>query len=81
MAEPSFSACIETVDVALKSYFLSPVSEPQLTTPGDVHEAIRGFKVSNALGPNGVPNRALKHLHKRAVSLLARIFNEVLRTH
>jgi hypothetical protein len=32
-------------------------------------------------GPNGVPNKALKHLSKRAVSLLVHIFNMVLRTH
>jgi len=34
------------VDVALRSYFLSPGSEPQLTTPNEVHEAIRGLNVS-----------------------------------
>jgi len=69
------------VDVAMRSYFLSPASEPHLTTPDEVHEAIRGPKVSKALGPNGIPNRALKQLPKRAVSLLAHIFNAVLRTH
>ena len=37
--------------------------------------------VSRAPGPNGIPNRTLKHLPKRAASLLAHIFNEVLRTH
>ena len=67
--------------MALRSYFLSPDSEPQLATPDEVHEAIRGLKVSKAPGPNGIPKRALKHLPKRVVSLLARIFNAVLRTH
>jgi len=79
--DPSVPAVIETVDVALGSYFLSPVGEPQLTTHDEVHEAIRGLKVSKAPGPNGLSNRALKHLLKRAVSLHARIFNAVLRTH
>jgi len=74
-------AVIQTVDVALKSYFLSPTSEPQLTNPNEVHAAIRCLKVSKAPGPNGIPNRALKRLPKRAVSLLARIFNAVLRNH
>jgi hypothetical protein len=74
-------AVIETVDVALRSYFLSPASQPQLTTPDEVHEAIRGLKVSKAPGPNVITNRALKHLPKRAVSLFARIINAVLRTH
>ena len=64
---PSVPAVIETVDVALESYFLSPASEPHLTTPDKVHEAIRVLKISKAPGPNVLPNRALKHLPKRAV--------------
>jgi len=71
VTDPSVPAVIETVDVALRSYLLSPASEPQLTTPDEIHEAIRGLKFSKAPGPNGIPNRALKYLSKRAVSLLA----------
>jgi len=71
VTDPSVPAVIEKVGVALRSYFLSPASEPQLTTPDEIHEAIRGLKVSKAPGPNGITNRALKHLPKRAVSLLA----------
>jgi len=67
VADPSVQAVIETVEVALGSYFLSPAGEPQLTTPDEVHEAIRGLKVSKAPGPNCLPHRALKHLPKRAV--------------
>jgi hypothetical protein len=44
-------------------------------------EAIRGLKVGKAPGPNGIPNRAMKHLPMRAVLLLVQIFNAVLRTH
>jgi len=69
------------VDAALRSYFLTPASDPELTNPDEVHEAIRGLKVSKAPGPNGIPNRALKHLPQRAVSLLIQIFNAVLLTH
>jgi len=79
--DPSVPAVMEMVDVALSSYSLSPASEHHSTTPDEVHEAIRCLKVSEAPGPNGIPNRTLKHLPKRAVSLLARIFNAVLRTH
>jgi len=68
-------------DMALRSYFLTPVSEPKLTNPDEVHEAIRGLKVGKAPGPNGIPNRALEHLSQRAVSLLAQIFNAILLTH
>jgi hypothetical protein len=79
--DPSIPAVIKTVDVALGSYFISPASEPQLTTPDEVHEGIRGLTFNKAPGPNGVPNRALKHLPKRTVSILARIINAVIRTH
>ena len=50
------------VDIVLRSYFLIPASEPKLTNPDKVHEAISGLKVGRAPGPNGIPNRALKHL-------------------
>jgi len=79
--DPSVPAVIEMADVAPRSYFLSPPSETQLTAPDEVHAAIRGLKVSKATGPNGIPNRALKHLPKRAVSFLTHVFNAVLRTH
>jgi hypothetical protein len=78
---PSVPAVIEVVDVALRSYFMSPASEPKLTNPDEVQAAIRGLKVGKAPGPNGIPNGALKHLPKRAVSLLVQIFKAVLRTH
>jgi hypothetical protein len=55
------------VAVALRSYFIIPASEPKLTNPNKVQEAIRGLKVDKAPGPNGIPNRTLKHLSKRAV--------------
>jgi hypothetical protein len=69
------------VDVALRSYLLTPASEPNLINPVEIHEAIRGLKVSKAPGPNGLPNRTLKHLPQRAVSLLVQIFNAILLTH
>ena len=40
-----------------------------------------GLKVGKAPGPNGIPNRALKHLPQRAVSLLIQIFNAIPLTH
>jgi len=60
---------------------MTPASEAKLTNPEEVQEAIRGLKVSKAPGPNGIPNRALKHLPQRAVSLLVLIFNAILVTH
>ena len=81
VADPSVSAVIEMVDVALRSYFLTPASKPKLTNPYEVREVIRGLKFGKAPGPNGIPNRALKHLSQQAVSLLVQIFNAILLTH
>jgi hypothetical protein len=74
VTDPSVPADIETVNVGLRSYFMAPASEPKLTNPEEVQEAIRGLKASKAPGPNGIPNRALNHLPQRAVKLLVKIF-------
>jgi hypothetical protein len=81
VTDHSVSAVIEMFDVALRSYFLTPESEPNLTTPDEIQEAIMGLKVSKAPGPNGIRNRALKHLPQRAVSFLTQILNAVLLNH
>jgi hypothetical protein len=69
---------VEMVDEALQAYSYAPASEPKLKNPAEVKDDIRGVKVGKALGPNGIPNRALKNLPHRAVSLLAAIFNAAL---
>jgi hypothetical protein len=81
VTDPSVQAVIEMVDMALRSYFMSPASEPNLNNHEKLQEAIRDLKVSKALGPNGILNRALKHLPQRTVSLLVQIFNAILLTH
>jgi len=81
VADPSVPAFIEIVDVALRPYFLTPSSETQLTTPDEVHKAIRGFKICLAPGLIFIPNTAFKHLPKPPVSLLAHVFNAILSTH
>jgi len=81
VADPSIPAVIEMVDVALRSYLHAPASEPKLTDPDEDHETIRRLKVGKSSGPNGIPNRALKHHPLRAQSLLVRIFNAILITH
>jgi hypothetical protein len=77
VTDPSVPAVVEIVGVALRPYFLTPASEPKLTTPDEVQEAIRSLKVSKAPSPNGIPNRALKHLPQRTVFLLVQIFNAI----
>jgi len=81
VTDPSAPAVIENVYVALRSYLISPASEPNLTNPEEVQEAIRILKVNKVSGPNCIPNMALKHLPHRAVSLLVLISNAILITH
>jgi hypothetical protein len=81
VADPSFAAVIETVDMALKTYFQALANKPKLTSPDEVHDAIMSLKFGKAPSPNGIPNRALKHLPQRAILLLVQIFNAILLTH
>jgi hypothetical protein len=81
LADYSVPAVIEMVDMAMWSYFSTPAGELEITNPDEVHEAIRGLKVGKATGPNGMLNRALKHLLQRTVSLLAQIFYAIFLTH
>jgi hypothetical protein len=77
--DPSDPAFTELVDVEMRAYEYAPASEPTLTTPSVVIKAIKGLKVGKAPGPNVVPNRVLRHLPKRAVTFLTKVFNAVLR--
>jgi hypothetical protein len=76
---PSVPTFIEMVAVALRSYFMTPASEPNLTRPEEVHAAIRVLKFIQAPGLNCLSNRAFKHLSQRAVSLF-QFFNAALLT-
>ena len=78
--DPSVPAVIEKVNEAMRAYSSAPTSEPKLTNPTEVQDAIRGLKVGKAPGPDGIPNRALKHLPLCAVSLLVLLFNAIFRT-
>jgi hypothetical protein len=66
------------VDVALRGHSFAPVSEPKLTNPDEVQEAIRDLKLGKAPGPEDIPNRTFKHLPLRAISLLVTLFNTLL---
>jgi len=80
LTDPSVPAFIEKFDVEMRSYFVTPDREPNLTNTDEVHEAIKGLQVRRPPDPNGIPNRTLKHFPHGAVSLLGQIFNAVLRT-
>jgi hypothetical protein len=80
VADPSDPAVIEMVDVSLRANSYEPASEPMLTNPAEIQDAIRGLKFSKAPVPDGIPNRALKHLPQRMILLLVELFNAILRT-
>ena len=81
MTDLLVTAVIEIVDVAVRSYLLTPASEPRFTNPDEVQEPIRDLKIGKAPGPNGIQNRAFMHLPQQAVSLLAQILNAIILTH
>jgi hypothetical protein len=59
---PLVLAVIKMFELVLRSYFTTPTSESKLTNPDEFYKAIWGLKVGRAPRPNGIPNRALKHL-------------------
>jgi hypothetical protein len=81
VADPSVPEFTEMFNVARKSYLMTRASELKLTDPEEIKEDIRGLKVGKYPGPIGTPNRALKHLPQRALSLLVQIINEILLNH
>jgi hypothetical protein len=68
------------VHTELESYPQTTASEPLLSNPDEVQRAIKGLKPGKDPGPDGILNRALKHLPKRAVLLLLHIFNVIILT-
>jgi hypothetical protein len=76
MNDPPDPAVIEIVDEAMRAYEYAPASEPKLTSPSEVEQAIRDLKIGKDLGPNEEPNRVLRHLPKRAI-----VFSRKCSTH
>jgi hypothetical protein len=70
VTDSSVPSGIEIGNVALKSYVMTPASKLKLTNPEEVQEAIRILKVSKAPCTKGIPKMTMKHLSKRAVSIL-----------
>ena len=62
------------------AHLFVPASEPEFTNPKEVQDAIRGIKVGKAPDPDGIPNRALKHLPLSVVSFLVVLFNAIFRS-
>jgi hypothetical protein len=66
------------VNEAIGAYEYAPTSEPKLTSPSEVVQAIRELKISKVPGPNGFPNRVLIHVRKLAIPFLREGFKAVL---
>ena len=49
--DPSVPAVIEVVSEAMRAYSYGPASEPTVTNPTEVQDAIWGLKVGKAPGP------------------------------
>jgi len=69
------------VDVVLKSYVMTSASEPNFINREEFQDDIRGIKISKSPCPNGIPNRALRHLPQRTLSLLVLTFSVILLSH
>jgi hypothetical protein len=61
---------------AMPAYEYARENRPKLTSPSEAQEEI---KVDKVPGPNGVPNRELRHLPKRAITFVTKLFNAVFR--
>jgi hypothetical protein len=76
--EASVPAVIEAVIDGMRAYSCAPTSMPQLTNPAEVQSSVGRLKFGKAPSPDGILNRALKHLPLSVVSLLIVLFNAIL---
>jgi hypothetical protein len=75
--DPSDPAVIKMVNEAMRAYEYAPASEPKLTSPSKALQGSRGLEVGKTPGPNDILNRVLRHLRKRAITFLMKVFNTV----
>ena len=68
---------VERIRDVMETLALAPAREPLLTNLTEVSKAMAELKVGKAPGPNGVPNRALRNLPRKAVTFLTKVFNGV----
>jgi hypothetical protein len=78
MYDLSDPAVIEMVIEAIRAYEYASAIQPKLTSPFEVQQAITCLRVGKDPGPNGIKNRVIRHLPKRAITFLTKVFNAVL---
>jgi hypothetical protein len=76
---PSETTGFQTVNEGIRAYEYVPWSEPKLISHSEVLQAIMGLRVGQTPSPNGISNRVLRHVRKRAITLLTKVFDAVLR--
>lgn len=72
---------IEDVEAHVDAVVEEGVPETPIppTSPAEVSEVIRGLKTRKASGPDGISNKALKHLPLKAIVALTGIVNSIFR--
>lgn len=69
----------ELIRRAAQQFRDAPLSDrPELTTPQEVKQIIRKLGIHSAPGPDKITNEQLKHLPRKPLVLLTRIFNSCL---
>jgi hypothetical protein len=76
---PTHPAVLEKIIEAMGSSDYAPASEPKLTSPSEVIQATGGIKGGKAPCVNGIPNWVLRHVSKRTITFLTKVFTAVLR--
>ncbi|KDQ71565.1 putative RNA-directed DNA polymerase from transposon BS [Zootermopsis nevadensis] len=67
------------INEVMRAYAYAPASNLKLTSPSEVIQAIKGLKVGKTPGTLGIPNTVLRHISRRAITFLTKVFNAVLR--
>ena len=70
---------LAVIDNVMRACCFVPAIEPELTYSSEFKDVIRCLKVWKAPGPNGIPERAVKHFLQSFVSLLTKVSNAIPR--
>jgi hypothetical protein len=66
-------------DKTMRAYNYAVAGERTSTNLSKVLWTIWRIKIGKTAGPTGIQNRVLRHLPKRAITILTKVFNEFLR--
>ncbi|CAH4015964.1 unnamed protein product [Pieris brassicae] len=77
--DPVRARRIETAAEDLMRQRIPAEEDPIYISPSAVFRAARSLKARKAPGPDGIPNLALRHLSKRMLASLARLYTAIAR--